>query len=276
MPVMDGLEATRRLRANPRHDALPVVAMTANAMPSDRESCLQAGMNDFVAKPVDPDLLMDALRRWMPDHARVGEPAAAAGPPPSLPTLAGVDTASGLRYAGGDEARYLARLVRFAAEHAGDGGRVAAWLAAGDRDSATRLVHTIKGLAGTLGLGALAREAQALEAALAQGGGGSPDTAGFAAALAQGCGAIAEALPSPDTPAPAVAPAPSKLLDHLEALLAADDADAAELHRQQAAAIAAAVPAAAAAIGKAIRSFDFPAALSALRAARQEKTDGPR
>ncbi|MFM8767947.1 MAG: response regulator [Rubrivivax sp.] len=64
MPVMDGLEATQALRALPELDGLPVVAMTANAMATDRERCLAAGMVDFVAKPIDPDLLFAALLRW--------------------------------------------------------------------------------------------------------------------------------------------------------------------------------------------------------------------
>jgi two-component system sensor histidine kinase/response regulator len=57
MPVMDGIEATRILRSNPRFETLPIIAMTANALVSDREMCLEAGMNDHIAKPIDPDQL---------------------------------------------------------------------------------------------------------------------------------------------------------------------------------------------------------------------------
>jgi two-component system sensor histidine kinase/response regulator len=75
MPVMDGLEATRIIRADSRFDQLPIVAMTANAMAVDRDRCLEAGMNDHIAKPIDPDQLFGALNRWIGQsgcHEEVG------------------------------------------------------------------------------------------------------------------------------------------------------------------------------------------------------------
>jgi two-component system sensor histidine kinase/response regulator len=64
MPVMDGIEATRVIRSDPRLQDLPIIAMTANAMASDREHCLKAGMNDHIGKPIDPDELFSVLLRW--------------------------------------------------------------------------------------------------------------------------------------------------------------------------------------------------------------------
>lgn len=64
MPVMDGIEATKVIRADPRFQTLPIVAMTANAMAVDRDRCLEAGMNDHIAKPIDPDQLFRVLVRW--------------------------------------------------------------------------------------------------------------------------------------------------------------------------------------------------------------------
>jgi len=70
MPELDGLTATRRLRLDPRHANLPVIAMTANAMAGDRERCLEAGMNDHIPKPIDPDELRRTLGRWLRRSAR--------------------------------------------------------------------------------------------------------------------------------------------------------------------------------------------------------------
>ena len=87
MPVMDGLSATRAIRQLPGMQALPIIAMTANAMAQDRERCLEAGMNDHIAKPIDVQELVDKLRRWVrpgqPPAGWPGSPSAPAGARPA-------------------------------------------------------------------------------------------------------------------------------------------------------------------------------------------------
>jgi two-component system, sensor histidine kinase and response regulator len=65
MPVMDGIEATRAIRSDARFDDLPIIAMTANAMSADRDRCLEAGMNDHIAKPIEPQELFMMLTQWI-------------------------------------------------------------------------------------------------------------------------------------------------------------------------------------------------------------------
>ena len=66
MPEMDGLTATRAIRQHPRGEDLPIIALTAKAMPDDRAACLAAGVNDYIAKPIDVEKLLSLVRVWMP------------------------------------------------------------------------------------------------------------------------------------------------------------------------------------------------------------------
>ena len=86
MPVMDGLTAVQRLREHDATRNIPVIAMTANAFDEDRERCLQAGMNDFITKPIDPDILYAALWQWLPHHQTIAPESADAVPGPDAST----------------------------------------------------------------------------------------------------------------------------------------------------------------------------------------------
>jgi CheY-like chemotaxis protein len=166
MPEMDGLEATRRIRAQAAHATLPVIAMTAHAMADERERCMAAGMNDHIAKPIEPQALFRTLGHWLnraPQAPTVADDE-------HLPEIAGLDAVSGLKRVAGNRRLYLDLLRQFAAKYRQADERIAAALDAGDRPGAERHAHTLKGVAGNLGLLAVLDAATAVEAAIRDGG----------------------------------------------------------------------------------------------------------
>jgi signal transduction histidine kinase/CheY-like chemotaxis protein len=174
MPVMDGVAATKAIRSNPRFRDLPIIAMTANAMEADREICRQAGMNDHVSKPIDPDAMFATVMKWIkPRHVQ-----ASAEPPsqkvedaspqnlPCLPEIDGVDIKDGLKRVGGNIRLYRDLLMKFAAKYCDAGLQISDALHIGDRGAAERIAHTIKGVAGNMGIKPLQFVAEKLEKAI--------------------------------------------------------------------------------------------------------------
>jgi two-component system sensor histidine kinase/response regulator len=175
MPVMDGITATeaiRQLGAGSAPATLPIVAMTANAMQADRERCLAAGMNGFVAKPIEPDELWCALAQWVLPRSGLGldvKPPEVATEPPAdaVPQhIAALDTALGLRRVMGKQSLYVSMLRKFAHGQAHAASAIAQALEEDDATSAERYAHTLKGLAGNIGATDLQHAANQLEAAL--------------------------------------------------------------------------------------------------------------
>jgi two-component system sensor histidine kinase/response regulator len=171
MPVMDGHQATSKIRSDPRFADLPIYAMTAHATLEERNFCLANGMNGHIAKPLDPALLFDTLSkipRRGPDVANLGTGAAeaAVASPSDVPPVEGLDSASALRRVGGNTRLFLKLLRQFASQQAGAVGEIRAALAANDVESATRLAHTLKGVAGNLGAGDVQDSAAAVETLL--------------------------------------------------------------------------------------------------------------
>jgi CheY-like chemotaxis protein len=180
MPVLDGYEATRRIRGQERFRDLPVLAMTANAMAEDREAAAEAGMNGHIAKPIDPRELFSTLMQWIPPGERdlpAGLPealpaktAAVTGRDGGLPhSLPGIDLKAGLKRIGGNRRLFRKLLVDFRDDHGDDVRTIRDALAGGEMQHAQRLAHTIKGVAATIGADTLNARASELEAAIKDG-----------------------------------------------------------------------------------------------------------
>jgi len=175
MPIMDGYEATQIIRGMPEHDALPIIAMTANAMAGDRERCLAVGMNDHVAKPIDPDLLFAALNTWVSPGRRalptgmVIAPAVSSEPAPLNPLpddLPGIGLDVALKGTGGNATLLRQILMNFLHDHESDAQALRNALNAHDLELAQRIAHTLKGLAGAIGAHELRSAAIAMDAAI--------------------------------------------------------------------------------------------------------------
>jgi len=292
MPEMDGVEATRALRAIASLDALPVVAMTANAMQADRDLCTQAGMVDFVTKPIEPDELWRALLRWIPArHAAQQEIATIAGASPGADggapapddfpqAIPGLDMVAGLRRVLGKQPRYLAMLRGFVANQGDAAGRIDALIAAGDRAGAERGAHTLKGLAGNIGASALQFLAGELEHALAPAAAGDVTAAALSARLAAQLEQLRTALATQVAAITASLPAEAALASvevdpeqrdavvrELAALLADDDARAERVLIEHGALLSAAFPQHYRKLEQAVEDFDMEQALAILASA---------
>ena len=169
MPVMDGYQATRKLRQDPRYSDLPVIAMTANAMVGDKEKCLDAGMNDFIAKPIDVAQLFGTLARWIAPAAPQEMTVVVAQPEAELPVIAGLKMAEAMRRVGGNAALMRKLLDRFVETQFDAMQRIVAAIENNQLETAIREAHTLKGLAGNIGAGGLADSAARVEHLLSLG-----------------------------------------------------------------------------------------------------------
>ena len=174
MPVMNGLDATQAIRRLSGRADTPILAMTANAFEEDRIACLDAGMNDFVTKPVDPNALYALLLKWLPQTdgeqatTRVDQPIALSDQEaqPSLPsrpisnaftmknrlaTVPGLNVEDGLTRVLNDVEKFGKIINLFLLSHENDAAEISAALAAGDMKAAEQKTHALKGSAGLIG-----------------------------------------------------------------------------------------------------------------------------
>ena len=276
MPVMDGVEATRRIRALYDGEALPVLAMTANAFEEDRRRCEEAGMNGHLVKPVDPDRLFSSLAQWIPAPDEDAE--AAAGPtvvpaesmrtPPARSGVL-IDQQAGLRALDGDAESYRHVLSMFVDHHSHDVDRLRQAVADGDLRMGERIAHTLKGVAATVGAFPLHECAADIEHALRDGHAGDV-TARLEACenlMRAACDEI-RALPTAAAGVAALpAAAVAELIVRLERLLDHDDMKSGSVWRALKPALEARLGERAVhPLARLIESFDFPEALVVLRA----------
>jgi PAS domain S-box-containing protein len=199
MPVMDGFTATRHIRRELALPRLPIVAMTANALATDRAACLAAGMNDHVGKPFDLDTLVRVLQRLTDPSGAARAPGSArraAQLPAALTeaaTSAGVELQSALTRLGGKTAIYRRMLASFVDDLDAMQTSLRADLTRGDLDALARQLHTFTGLAGTLGLSPLVQAATAVAAQRRRTA--APPSADLAAEVDRVCAAITLATP---------------------------------------------------------------------------------
>ncbi len=277
MPEMDGFTATRLIRAQPRLQSLPILAMTAHALVEERQNCLDAGMNDHVTKPIDPDALLGTLLRWAKPRGATAEGAIARPPRAvdeiTLPAIAGVDVAGGIKRVAGNQRLYRNLLLQFAAKQAEAPAQIYAAIDSGDMKLAERVAHTVKGVAGNLGLGEVFSVAEKLERAIRHGGGVEAAVLEeFSEAIGRQVGAIHQAI---EEKAPEQRPeqsgaefdaeAAATSIARLKALLESCDGEAAEafVEVERALAGTAARPHLDA-LNLAMNEFDFEAAIAEL------------
>ncbi len=286
MPGMGGLEATSRIRATQHGAAVPIVALTANAMASDKEKYMVAGMVDFVSKPIDPDELLRVLVYWIaprsgadvaPSNAVPFVPVKPNEPLEAMPAfIEGLDQAAGMRRVMGKQHRYLSMLRAFADAQADLPQAIAQALHANDLTTATRLAHTLKSLAGNIAASEVARLAGAMEETLRSDTGADVQSAALdslAATLGAQIAAIHKALPPDSGPAAggqAVAVDLQRLVqicNELETLLRNDDGNSERLLKEHAPLLRAAFASHFVALQAAVNAFDSERALVLLQEA---------
>jgi signal transduction histidine kinase/CheY-like chemotaxis protein len=175
MPEMDGFTASSLLRRDPRLRSLPIIAMTAHALVEERQHCLDAGMNDHVSKPIDPDVLFSTLMRWAKPRPRQAIESQAlpilarttpANTADELPEIVGINLDDGLKRVAGNRRLYRDLLGQFVAKQANAAAQISAARESEDQKLAERIAHTVQGVAGNLGITQVQSAAQQLEKAI--------------------------------------------------------------------------------------------------------------
>lgn len=152
MPEMGGYEATGAIRLMRNSEELPIVAMTADAMQGVREKCLSVGMNDFITKPIDPSTLFETLIKWIKEGKRELTTVETTSDTLELPELTNVDVPDALARIAGNKKLYLKLLKDFQRGNRTILNDALAAVKSGDEERGRRIIHTLKGTTGNLGM----------------------------------------------------------------------------------------------------------------------------
>ena len=281
MPEMNGLDATRAIRGQPANATVPILAMTADAFSDSREACRQAGMDDFIAKPVEPAMLYAALLKWLPAASVPKDPAPAApDTQAALRQVDGLDFERTLALMHGKQTSAIELLIRYAEACATDAGTIAKMLAADDLAALKPLAYSLRGTALMIGATKPAAAADALLSALDE----AAAKSGLADSLADALSAELSAELSELAAAIDRATAGhagrigqsrqlATLLAQLEELLERGDLAASHLAREEAGALLAMLGETGRALLARIEAFDFEAAGKLLREFRAKQTN---
>ena len=166
MPIMDGFQTTSLLRSDSDFNNLPIIAMTADALGEQRNKCLAIGMNDFITKPIDPDLLFATVAKWTKRHAKKITGDLAYANQSLNMKISGVDTVTALKRVAGNQAVYVSILRQFCNEQKNTTASIRQAISNKQLDVAERIAHAIAGAAGNLGVIELASHARHLERSL--------------------------------------------------------------------------------------------------------------
>ena len=174
MPVMDGYEATRKIREQPQYKGLPVIAMTANAMAGDKDKVLAVGMNDHIAKPINVADMFSTIARWVtPANPDMSSPNTSSQNTSNLkikseveiPALEGIDIQAGLKITQYNKTLYRKLLIKFRDSQSDFSEQFKQAKKSDDKEAAARCAHTLKGVAGNVGAKDIQHAAAALEQA---------------------------------------------------------------------------------------------------------------
>ncbi len=152
MPEMDGHEATRRIRKEERYKEIPIIGLTAHALIEERQRCLDAGMNDHVSKPINPQELFNAMSRFIkPTSSGETFQPSESLEEDQIPELENIDTGAGISRVAGNRKLYINLLRQFAESQSVTSERIKETFEQGNLEESERLAHTVKGVSGNIG-----------------------------------------------------------------------------------------------------------------------------